>query len=412
MNKTPAAPVQKTVPPKTIIRKKPEVPYRLFAICPGALDDVLKKEIEALPAKILQTYPGGVEFEGTLETAYLANLKLRTASRVLLLLKDFKKIFKPEELYDAISEIDWFKVFSAKSTFAVYLTDSQSSSRERRIRVNAQFWALKAKDAIVDQFQKRYDERPNIDRADPDITIRLHLHDQMLKVYLDLSGPSLHERGYRGKTLEAPIKENLAAGLLLLAGWDEAASKKTAFYDPFCGSGTLLVEAALIATHTAPGLFRTRFGFMSWKDHQPALFERVHAQLKSEKIMDAGELPLILGSDMDADAISITKENLRRAGMDGVVRVGVERFEKTTAPVPTGLLVTNPPYGVRLEEIEALKSTYQNMGSTFKHHYKGWTAGVITSEKTLLHAIALKPSKKWALHNGGLESQFSLFQLY
>jgi 23S rRNA (guanine2445-N2)-methyltransferase / 23S rRNA (guanine2069-N7)-methyltransferase len=398
--------------PATIIRKKPESLYRFFAICPGNLDEILKKEVEALPAKILATYPGGVEFEGTLEMAYLANLKLRTASRVLLLIKDFKKIFKPEELYVAISEIDWFKIFSAKCTFAVYLTDSQSSSRERRIRVNAQFWALKAKDAIVDQFQQRYDERPNIDRADPDITIRLHLHDQMLKVYLDLSGPSLHERGYRGKTLEAPIKENLAAGLLLLAGWQEAAAKKTTFYDPFCGSGTLLVEAALIATNTAPGLFRTRFGFMSWKDHQPSLFERVHAQLKAEKKTDAADLPLILGSDMDADAIAITKENLRRAGMDQLVRVGVEQFEKTVAPVANGLIVTNPPYGVRLEEIEVLKGTYQNMGSTFKHHYKGWTAGVITSEKTLLHAIALKPSKKWALYNGGLESQFSLFQLY
>ena len=399
-------------PAPVLIRKKSTEPLRLFAICPGNLDDVLKKEIEQLPAKILATYPGGVEFEGTLELAYIANLKLRTASRVLLLLKDFKNVFKPEELYDAVQQIDWNKVFSANCTFAVYVTESQSTSRGRRIPVNPQFWALKTKDAIVDQFQSRYQERPNIDRNDPDITIRLHLHDQKLKVYLDLSGPSLHERGYRGKTLEAPMKENLAAGLLLLSGWDVQCKQGTAFIDPFCGSGTLLVEAALIATNTAPGLFRTRFGFMSWKDHQPALFERVCAQLKSEKITDPSTLPLMQGSDMSGDAVMIAKENLRRAGVEEFVKLKIERFEESIAPSPKGLIVTNPPYGVRLDEVEALKSTYQAMGSTFKHHFKGWSAGVITSEKTLLHSIALKPSKKWALHNGGLESQFSLFQLY
>ena len=386
--------------------------YRLFAICPGGLDEVLKKEIEQLPAKILATYPGGVEFEGTLELAYLAILKLRTASRVLLLLKNFKKIFKPEELYLAIQEINWPQVFLPTRTLAVYATESQSTSRERRIRVNPQFWALKAKDAIVDQFQNRTQNRPNIDRVDPDITIRLHLHDQLLKVYLDLSGPSLHERGYREKALEAPMKENLAAGLLLLAGWDEAAKEGKTFFDPFCGSGTLLIEAALIATRSAPGLFRKRFGFQSWLDHDPSLFDQVSGKLKSERITDSSQIPKLFGSDVSAEAIAITKENLIRAGVDSCVTLTHGSFEDSKAPDLEGVIVTNPPYGVRLDEVSALKLTYQNMGSTLKHHYKGWIAGVITSEKTLLHAVALKPSKKWALHNGGLESQYSIFQLY
>ena len=398
--------------PTVFTLKKVEPTYRLFAICPGGLDVVLKKEIEALPAKILATYPGGVEFEGKLDLAYRATLKLRTASRVLLLLKDFKNIFKPEELYEAIQKIDWDRTFSPPSTFAVYVTESQSEAKERRIPVNPQFWALKAKDAIVDQFTKRFNLRPDIDRTDPDITIRLHLHDQRLKVYLDLSGESMHERGYRGKTLEAPIKENLAAGLLLLAGWDELSTQGCTFYDPFCGSGTLLIEAALIATQTAPGLFRSRFGFMSWKDHDATVFETVFSKLKSERVTDEATLPALYGSDQSSEAISITQENIRRAGVEKWVKLKTERFENTSPPAPKGLIVTNPPYGVRLEELESLKTTYQQMGSRLKHHYSGWSAGIITSEKILLHAIALKPSKKWALDNGGLESQFSIFQLY
>ncbi len=395
---------------KVIVRKKDIPIYRYFAICPGNLDEVLKQEVEALPAKITATYPGGVEFEGTLETAYLANLKLRTASRVLLLLKSFKKIFKPEELYDAIQEIEWNKIFTANCTFAIYLTES--STKERRIPVNNQFWALKAKDSIVDQFREHSDERPSIDRNDPDITIRLHLHDQLLKVYLDLSGPSLHERGYRGPTLAAPMKENLAAGLLLLAGWDKLCETGTALVDPFCGSGTILIEAALIATHTAPGLFRTRFGFMSWLDHDPDLFEKVHARLKSERVTDFKKISKIVGSDMSKEAIIVTQENLKRAGLENAVQMKISKFEDTRAFQSKGIIVTNPPYGVRLDEIDSLRATYQAMGTTFKHQYKGWDAAVITSEKTLMHSIGLKPSKKWSLYNGGLESQFSLFKLY
>jgi 23S rRNA (guanine2445-N2)-methyltransferase / 23S rRNA (guanine2069-N7)-methyltransferase len=389
---------------------KVETPFKLFAICPVGLDEALKKEVEKLPATVTATYPGGVEFEGTLETAYLANLKLRTASRVLLLLKSYKKIFKPEELYDAIRAMEWSKVFSPESTFAVYLTASET--KERRIPVNPQFWALKAKDAIVDHFRDRLNARPNIDRADPDITIRLHLHDQILKVYLDLSGPSLHERGYRAATLDAPMKENLAAGLLLLTGWQYYCNEGFGFYDPFCGSGTILIEAAMIATKTAPGIFRTRFGFFSWLEHQPELFETVHAAVKAERILDPAKLPIMVGGDMDREAIRVTQENLERTQLQSLVRLKINKFEDTTPFQEKGIIVTNPPYGVRLNEVEPLRATYQAMGSTLKHQYKNWSAGVITSEKTLMHSIGLKPSKKWALHNGGLESQFSIFKLY
>lgn len=391
-------------------RSPPPKNYRLFAICPGGLDEVLKKEIQKLPANVTHAYPGGIEFEGTLETAYLATLKLRTASRVLLLLGQHKKIFKPEELYATVRAYDWEKHFSPESTFAIFLTESHT--KERRIQVNPQFWALKAKDAVADYFLQKHGTRPNVDRKDPDVAIRMHLHDQILKVYLDLSGPSLHERGYRRSGVEAPIKENLAAGLLLLSDWQYTCNEGFGFADPFCGSGTLLVEAALIATRTAPGLLRTRFGFFGWKDHDPDLFEQVHARLKSERILDPAKLPLMVGSDRQKDAVEATRSNLEAAGMADFVRLKINSFEDTTAFQEKGLIVTNPPYGIRLEEVDSLRETYRAIGSTLKHKYPGWWAGVITSEKSLMHSIGLKPEKKWPLHNGGLESLFSLFKMY
>jgi 23S rRNA (guanine2445-N2)-methyltransferase / 23S rRNA (guanine2069-N7)-methyltransferase len=384
--------------------------FTFFAICPGGLDEAMRKEIEKLPAKITAAYPGGVEFEGDLRTAYLANLKLRTASRILLLLARFKKIFKPEELYAALAGIDWSGIFESNSTFAVYLTAGET--KERRIPVNPQFWALKAKDAIVDHFRNKGLERPNVSRDEPDITIRLHLHDQILKVYLDLSGPSLHERGYRTSTLEAPIKENLAAGLLLLSGWQYFCNEGFAFHDPFCGSGTILVEAAMIATRTAPGLYRRRFGFFAWLGHQPELFQSIFEEVSAERVLDPGRLPVLSGSDHNPEAVELTRSNLENAGFRGLVQMSVRRFESSNAAQSKGLIVTNPPYGVRLDEIETLIPLYRDIGSTLKHHYKNWTAGIITSEKKLIHSIGLKSEKHFDLRNGGLESRFSIYRLY
>jgi 23S rRNA (guanine2445-N2)-methyltransferase / 23S rRNA (guanine2069-N7)-methyltransferase len=382
----------------------------LFAICPGGLDEVLQTELEKLPAKVTRTFPGGVEFEGDLRTAYLANLKLRTASRVLLLLGKSKKVFEPEELYQSVQSVDWTSVFGPESTFAVYATTSET--RERRVAVNHQFWALKAKDAIVDQFRAKGRERPNVSRDEPDITVRLHLHDQILKIYLDLSGPALHERGYRSRTLEAPMKENLAAGLLLLAGWQYYCNEGFAFLDPFCGSGTLIAEAALIATRSAPGLYRRRFGFFAWLGHDPALFQKVHDEVAAERILDPGKVPLMIASDRSAEAVRVAERNLANAGLIDLVQLRVGPFEESEAPAPKGIIVTNPPYGVRLDELASLKPVYRALGSTLKHRYTDWTAGIITSEKLLLDEIGLKPGKKWNLHNGGLESRFSLFRIH
>lgn len=395
---------------KTIIRKKSEALYRLFAICPGGLDEVLKREVEGIGAKILDVYPGGVEFEGNLELAYRACLSLRTASRVLLLLQDNKKVFTEEELYQAVRSVEWVKVFSPNCTFAVYFTETNNKARKNNI--NPQYWALKAKDAIADYFNDRFGQRPDVNRHEPDISIKLHLHNHILKIYLDLSGRSLHERGYRTQTLDAPIKENLAAGLLLLSGWDQKAKEKTTFLDPFCGSGTILIEAAMIATNTPPAIFRTTFGFYSWRDHVPSLFEKVRNALIAKIDKNPEKIPILMGADQNPEAVNITLQNLKNCHLDDVVKLQVLPFEFSKPSTPKGVIVTNPPYGVRLNEVEALKATYQKLGTTLKHEYKGWRAGVITSEDVLFHAIALKPSKKWKLHNGSLESEFRIYDMF
>ena len=394
----------------TIIRKKPAVVYQYFAICPGGLNEVLKSEIEALGAKVLDVYSGGVEFEGALEMAYRACFSLRSASRILLLIQETKKVFSPKELYDAVHGVDWVKIFALDSTFAVYFTETHQ--KLRRDPINTQFWALKAKDAIADYFTEKFGSRPNVDRQNPDASIKLHLHDQQLKIYLDLSGRSLHERGYRTQTLEAPIKENLAAGLLLLGGWDKKSKEKITFLDPFCGSGTILIEAAMIATHTPPSIYRTEFGFRGWKDHQEGVFERTREELLKKIDKNPAKLPLMMGSDQNPEAINITRQNLKNCHLDDVVKLQILPFEFSKPPTPLGLIVTNPPYGVRMNETDALKNTYQKIGSTFKHQYKGWRCGVITSEDVLFHAIALKPSKKWKLRNGSLESEFRIFDIF
>lgn len=393
-----------------IIRRKSAQIYRLFAICPGGFDEILKQEIESLGVRSTQHYAGGVEFEGNLELSYRACLQLRTVSRVLLLLGENKKVFSEDALYLAIKEIEWARVFAPNCTFAVYLTETQSKSKKPM--KNAQYWALKAKDAIADHFNDRFGSRPDVDRKDPDITIRLHLHDSILKIYLDLSGNSLHERGYRSQTGSAPIKENLAAGLLHLANWPELAKSKTALYDPFCGSGTFLIEAAMMATQTPAGSLRTRFGFFAWKDHQPRIFEKVQAELAEKVITDREALPTIYGSDVNPEMVEIARENVERAGMSHLIQLSVAPFEDSTPPEPKGMIITNPPYGVRIGEVQEWIPLYQKIGSTLKHQYSGWKAGVIASEKELFHAISLKPSKKWAINNGGLKSQFAIYDLY
>lgn len=382
--------------------------HQLFATCAGGLDSVLKQEIEALPAKITHHYPGGVEFEGNLDCIYRACLRLRSANRVLLKIKQSKKIFNPDELYRAVQEIRWSDFLDSETTFSISFTASQT--KERKNIANTQFLTLKAKDAIVDQLRQAWGSRPSVEKDDPDVQIRFHWHDHILKSYLDLSGSSLHARGYRLEAGPAPIQESLAAGLLGLAEWRPEVS--SVFLDPFCGSGTFLIEALLKASNTAPGLYRQKFGFYTWKGHEPEVFDRAIENCKKDQKLDPAELPKFFGSDLSPEAIAITQRNLERTGLQHLAQLQVSDFETLPPPAATGWMFTNPPYGVRLGETSDLVLLYQKIGSRLKHHYAGWKCGVISSEIKLMQAIALRPSKKFRIQNGGLDASFFLFDLY
>jgi 23S rRNA (guanine2445-N2)-methyltransferase / 23S rRNA (guanine2069-N7)-methyltransferase len=397
-----------TAPTKTIIRRKPAENFTLFAVCPGGLEPALKEELENFQLVTTAEFPGGIEFQGNLETAYRTCLSLRTASRLLLRLSEFNSIRSPEDFYQCIRSMDWAKVFIPTSTFAVYFTES--NSQNKRPENAPQFMALKAKDAIADSFRESLGQRPDVSRDDPDITIRIHLHHQNVKVYLDFSGPSLHERGYRKRTGEAPLKENLAAGLLHLSGW--AKNPVLPVYDPFCGSGTLLIEAALIASKTAPGLFRTHYGFLAWRGHQRSTYDRVRDQLEEIRIKDFSDLPKIFGSDVDPSVLDIAFENIERAGFSSWIHLESKDFSETKANQPKGLILMNPPYGVRIGSEENLHGLYQMIGSTLKHRFSGWSAGIISSQLSFFHAVSLKPRKKHKIHNGAIETLFYVYVLF
>jgi 23S rRNA (guanine2445-N2)-methyltransferase / 23S rRNA (guanine2069-N7)-methyltransferase len=213
---------------------------------------------------------------------------------------------------------------------------------------------------------------------------------------------------YRQDDIPAASHPPLAACMARMAG----PHPREVVWDPFCGSGTLLIEAAMIATRTAPGLYRRRFGFFAWLGHNPDLFQKTFDEVRAERILDPSKLPIMSGSDQDPAAVELTRANLENAGFKGLVHLATSRFESTKAAQPKGLIVTNPPYGVRLNEVETLIPMYRDLGTTLKHQFKNWTAGVITSEKKLLHAIGLKSEKHFDLRNGGLESRFSIFRIY
>lgn len=393
----------------TLLRKKSEQLYRLFVTCPNGLEAALKMEILTMGFTILKEFPAGIEIEGPLETAYRATLGLRVASKVLLLISEANGIDNPEQLYDFVRTISWHDVFAHHCTFALHATETTTKFGAKRMP--SHLVALKTKDAIVDHFRDRFKERPNVDREDPDIPLMVHLHNRTLKIYLDLAGRGLHERGYRVDAVEAPIRENIAAGLLYLAGWVPGNTSEC-FLDPFCGSGTFPIEAAMIATRTAPGLLRSRFGFLSWRQHSSSIFEKVREQMLSERVLDVEKIPPILGHDVDGRSIQIAKSNAEQAGMTQWIQFKQISFEDSVAPFPKGLIVCNPPYGVRLKDEESAILVYQKIGSTLKHKYKGWSAGIIASNAKLFHAISLKPSSKTKLNHGGLDSDFQIFKLF
>ena len=359
------------------------------------LEEILAEELKDLGAQNVKIQNRAVSFKGDTGFMYKANLNLRTCLRVLKPIATFQA-HNEKELYNNILKIDWEKYLDLKNTFA---TDATTNSE---VFTHSKYASLLVKDGIADFFRKKYDERPNVDPKDPDITINLHIAKHTCTVSIDSSGESLHKRGYKSNTIIAPMNEVLAAGLILLSGWD----KKSNFHDPMCGSGTILIEAALIAYNIPANIFREKFGFETWKDFDLELFEKIKdVSLDKEKDFQSS----ITGGDNFQKAVRITRENIENALMFDNIKVKNEDFFDTKV-FENSFVIFNPPYGERIEL--GINEFYEKVGDSLKNNYKNCTVWLISSDLENLKMIGLKPSKKIELMNGNLKCSFREFKIY
>jgi putative N6-adenine-specific DNA methylase len=359
------------------------------------LEEILAEELKDLGAQNVKIQNRAVSFKGDTGFMYKANLNLRTCLRVLKPIATFQA-HNEKELYNNILKIDWEKYLDLKNTFA---TDATTNSE---IFTHSKYASLLVKDGIADFFRKKYDERPNVDPKDPDITINLHIAKHTCTVSIDSSGESLHKRGYKSNTIIAPMNEVLAAGLILLSGWDQ----KSNFHDPMCGSGTILIEAALIAYNIPANIFREKFGFETWKDFDLELFEKIKdVSLDKEKDFQYS----ITGGDNFQKAVRITRENIENALMFDNIKVKNEDFFDTKV-FENSFVIFNPPYGERIEL--GINEFYEKVGDSLKNNYKNCTVWLISSDLENLKMIGLKPSKKIELMNGNLKCSFREFKIY
>lgn len=372
---------------------------QFFATATKGLEDILAAELIALGTAQVAPGNGGASFSGTLADGYRACLWLRTANRVLQTVATFP-CSSEEALYQGVHAVDWGKYLTPLMTLAV-----DANLRDSAI-THSRFAALKTKDAIVDRIRAGYGQRPNVNPKDPDLRINLHLTRNHCTVSLDLAGIGLHRRGYRRDPTVAPLKETLAAGLVALTGWDLTAP----FVDPMCGSGSLPIEAALIASNTAPGLLAPDFGFQRWRDFDAALWTELLEEAKQAR----RELPnnLILGSDRDRRAVDLARRNAQGAGVGSGIRWLSSDFARLEPPTEHGTLICNPPYGERLGSEQELTAFYRMIGDTLKQRWKGWTAWVFTGNLPLAKHIGLKPSRRIVLFNGPIECRLLKFDLY
>lgn len=369
-----------------------------FASTPKGLVDALEKELQDLDLRVIRKNASGVYFESNWEGCYKANLHSRLASRVMKPILDFSA-YQPDELYNNIRKHDFTKYIQPGQTLTV-----DASVRDGRMH-DQRFVAMKVKDAIVDQFRERYDQRPDVDNARADLRVQVRAVNNQFSVSIDTSGSSLFMRGYRKDVVEAPLKENLAAGLLKLAEWDQ----QSPVVDFFVGSGTILIEAAMMALNIAPGVHRKQFGFMKLQNFDRAVWDKlVNEAMDAEK----DELPFeFFGYDIDRRAISIAKENARRAGVDHVINFKTESVATVAPPSEKGLIVVNPPYGARIGDEDNLRDVYRDLGYTLKHRFAGWDAWILSGNKDLIADLKLKASRRHMVYNGNIECRFLKYSM-
>ena len=360
------------------------------------LEPVLANELTQLGAKNVQVGRRMVSFTGDKEMMYRANFQLHTAIRILKPIKHFKAL-SADDVYEGVKDIDWTEYLSLDKTFAV---DSVVFSEEFR---HSKFVAYKVKDAIVDQFREKTGNRPNISVSNPDMRLHIHIAEDQCTLCLDSSGESLHRRGYRQESVEAPLNEVLAAGMILMTGWQG----DTDFIDPMCGSGTLLIEAALIARNMAPGLFRKEFAFEKWPDFDADLFDKIYNDDSQEREFNHH----IYGYDVDIKAVNTARLNVKAAGLTSDITIEEQDFKDFTQPKEKSIMVTNPPYGERISTSDLL-GTYKMIGERLKHQFTGNEAWVLSYREECFSQIGLKPSIKIPLFNGSLECEFRKYQMF
>ncbi len=366
-----------------------------FASCPRGLEDILQKELLVINASDLEKVDGGILFTGNHEVLYKANISSRVATRIMYLVK--KGVYENEEdIFKSALDVNWSSLFEVNKTIKVSTTAIKCPLK------SVDFMTLRIKDAICDFFRKKFGKRPSVEVREPDIKVHLFLERNNFSLYLDASGNPLYQRGFRAASVEAPIKENLAAGIIELSGWKPGQ----AFLDPMCGSGTFLIEAALIATNQAPGL-RRDFGFMAWKNFDKALFKNIKKSYQNAIIQK--DFLRIYGSDKDLRAIRVSKKNLVLAGFEDCIQLACKQFKEIKPPLDEGVLVTNPPYGERIGDDEELDNAYPDWARTLKQSFAGWRTYFLTNDFRMPKLMRLAPSKKTPLFNGALDCR--LFEI-
>lgn len=373
-----------------------EQEFELIAKTFMGLEPVLAKELTELGANNVQTGRRMVSFTGNKEMMYRANFQLHTAIRILKPIAHFKAK-SADDVYEEVKKIDWTQYIGLEKTFAV---DSVVFSEEFR---HSKFVSYKVKDAIVDQFREKTGKRPNISVANPDIRLNMHIAEDQCTLSLDSSGESLHRRGYRQESVEAPLNEVLAAGMILMTGW----RGETDFIDPMCGSGTLLIEAALIARNMAPGLFRKEYAFEKWADFDKDLFDNIYNDDSNEREF----AHKIYGYDVDIKAVNTARLNVKAAGLTSDITVTEADFKNFTQPTEKSIIVTNPPYGERISTPDLL-GTYRMIGERLKHQFLNNDAWILSYREECFDQIGLKPSLKIPVYNGSLECEFRKYQIF
>lgn len=371
---------------------------QFFAATSQGLVEPLEIELKELGFKGVERVPSGCFFETNWEGCYRANLQSRLATRIMKPVLDFSA-YNGDDLYHNILKHDFTKYIDPKKTIKVEATVRDCSVRDQR------FLAMRVKDAVVDQFRDKFGIRPDVENKNPDFRIYIRGYKDNYNVSIDTTGDSLFMRGYRKEAGDAPLKETVAAGLLFLSSWD----RKTPLVDLFCGSGTILIEAALLALNVAPGSLRKSFAFMKLNNYDASVFEKVldEATEQEKQTLDFK----LYGYDMDRAAIRMAKDNARRAGVDEFIQFKTESVATVNSPEVKGIIISNPPYAVRMGDEDNVRDTYRDLGHTLKSHFKGWDSWILSGNKDLIMDMKLKADRKVFIYNGPLECRFLKYSI-